>query len=136
MLWYWKKNILKIFFAKTRTPILIILSTNHLCIKGIEVCTNKGTNSLQRGDNHTNAKIGWGHPNFFSRITKPEKLTFSYMLSDVVDIQDCTNNGPKGREGPQWGKHFYLYRYWKKIVFSRTTCSSQFQSNLVQIIFR
>jgi hypothetical protein len=38
---YWKKSF-KIFFSITSKPILIKLGTNDLCIKVIEVCTNKG----------------------------------------------------------------------------------------------
>jgi hypothetical protein len=36
-------------------------------------CSNKGPSPLQRGDNHKNAKMGWGHLKiFFSRTTEPE----------------------------------------------------------------
>jgi hypothetical protein len=30
-------------------------------LKGIQVCSNKGSGHLQRGDNHKNVKMGWGH---------------------------------------------------------------------------
>jgi hypothetical protein len=30
-------------------------------MKGIQVCPNKGTGPLQRGDNHKNVKMEWGH---------------------------------------------------------------------------
>jgi hypothetical protein len=30
-------------------------------VKGIQVCSNKGPGRLQRGDNHKNVKMGWGH---------------------------------------------------------------------------
>jgi hypothetical protein len=41
-------------------------------VKGIEVCSNKGPDSLQRGDNHKNVKMGWGHLKiFFSRTIGP-----------------------------------------------------------------
>jgi hypothetical protein len=34
--------------------------------------------SFQRGDNHKNAKMRWGHLKiFFSRTTEPEKLIFT-----------------------------------------------------------
>jgi hypothetical protein len=40
---------------------------------GILNCSNKGLNSLQRGDNNKNAKMGWDHLKiFFSRTTEPE----------------------------------------------------------------
>jgi hypothetical protein len=38
----------------------------------LEVCSNEGPNFLQRGDNHKNVKMGWGHLKiFFSRTTGP-----------------------------------------------------------------
>jgi hypothetical protein len=41
-------------------------------VKGIQVCSNKGSGPIQRGDNHKNEKIGWGHLKiFFSRTTGP-----------------------------------------------------------------
>jgi hypothetical protein len=41
-------------------------------VKGIQVCSNKGPGPLQRGDNHKNEKLGWGHLKiFFSRTTGP-----------------------------------------------------------------
>jgi hypothetical protein len=41
-------------------------------MKGIPVCSNKGSGPLQRGDNHKNVKMGWSHLKiFFSRTTRP-----------------------------------------------------------------
>jgi hypothetical protein len=41
-------------------------------MKGNQVCSNKGPGLLQRGDNHKNVKLGWGHLKiFFSRTTEP-----------------------------------------------------------------
>jgi hypothetical protein len=41
-------------------------------MKGIQVCSNKWPGSFQRGDNHTNVKMGWGHLKIlFSRTTGP-----------------------------------------------------------------
>jgi hypothetical protein len=41
-------------------------------MKGIQVCSNKGPGPFQRGDNHKNVKMGWGHLKIiFSRITGP-----------------------------------------------------------------
>jgi hypothetical protein len=37
------------------------LGTNYLWVKGIQVSSNKGSGLLQRGDNHKNVKMGWGH---------------------------------------------------------------------------
>jgi hypothetical protein len=40
-------------------------------MKGIRVCSNKGTGPLQRGDNHKNVNMGLGHLKIFSRTTGP-----------------------------------------------------------------
>jgi hypothetical protein len=41
-------------------------------VKEIQVCTNKRPGPLQRGDNHKNVKMGWGHLKIlFSRSTGP-----------------------------------------------------------------
>jgi hypothetical protein len=48
-------------------------------MKGIQVCSNKGPGTIQRGDNHKNLKMWWGHLKIlFSRTMKPEKVEF-YM---------------------------------------------------------
>ena len=67
---HWK--FLKIFFSRTSWPNSIKLVTNYSWVKGIQVCSNKWPGPLQRGDNHKNVKMGWGHLKiFFSRITWP-----------------------------------------------------------------
>jgi hypothetical protein len=51
--------------------------------------------------------MGWGHlKNFFSRTTKPEKLRITPKLPEILQTQVCTNHGPWGWVGPQWGKPF------------------------------
>jgi hypothetical protein len=65
----WK--ILKIFLSRTSRPYSIKLGINYSWVKGIQVCSNKGPSPLQRGDNHRNVKMGWGHLKIFSRITGP-----------------------------------------------------------------
>jgi hypothetical protein len=45
---------------------------------GILNCSNKGQGPLQRGDNHKNGKMGWGHLKiFFSRTTEPGYVIFA-----------------------------------------------------------
>jgi hypothetical protein len=51
----------KIFFSRTSWPISIKLGISHPWVKEILNCSNKGPGLLQRGDNHKNAKIRWGH---------------------------------------------------------------------------
>jgi hypothetical protein len=41
-------------------------------MKESQVCSNKGSGLIQRGDNHKNVKMGWGHLKIlFSRTTGP-----------------------------------------------------------------
>jgi hypothetical protein len=48
-------------------------------VKRIQVSSNKGPGPLQRGDNHKNVKMWWGHLKIlFLRPMKPEKAEF-YM---------------------------------------------------------
>jgi hypothetical protein len=68
----------KVFFSKTSRPISIKLDANYPCMKGIQVCLDKGTDTHQREDYHKNANIGWGHLKIlFSRTNDPEKLIFT-----------------------------------------------------------
>jgi hypothetical protein len=47
-------------------------------MKENRVCLDKGTASRQRGDNHKNANIGWGHLEIlFSRTNEPENFRFT-----------------------------------------------------------
>jgi hypothetical protein len=60
------------FFSTTSLPNSIKLGTHYPWVKGIQVCSNKGPGLFQRGDNHKNVKIGWGHLKIFlSRTTGP-----------------------------------------------------------------
>jgi hypothetical protein len=61
----------KIFISRTCKPNSIKLGTYYSWMKGIQVCSNKGPGPLQRGDNHKNVKMGWGHLKIFSRTTGP-----------------------------------------------------------------
>jgi hypothetical protein len=66
------ENFLEIVFFRTSTPNSIKLVTNYPSVKGIQVSSNKGPGPLQRGDNHKNVKMGWGHLKiFFSRTAGP-----------------------------------------------------------------
>jgi hypothetical protein len=83
-------NFLKIFFSRTSCPNSIKLSTNYSWVKHIQICSNKGSGPLQKGDNYENVKMGWGHLKiFFSTITCPEKLKFTWKLSDILENQVC-----------------------------------------------
>jgi hypothetical protein len=68
----------KIFFSRTSRPISFKLGTNHPWVKGILNSSNKGSGPLQRGDNHKNARMGWGHLKIFStRTTDQEYIIFT-----------------------------------------------------------
>jgi hypothetical protein len=47
-------------------------------LKGIKVCSIKGSGPLQRGENYKNVKMGLGHLKIFLRTLKPIKAEF-YM---------------------------------------------------------
>jgi hypothetical protein len=42
-------------------PKSIKFGTNYPLVKGIQVCSIERPGPLQRGDNHKNVKMGWGH---------------------------------------------------------------------------
>ena len=85
---HWK--ILNVFFSRTNWPNSIKLNTNYSWVKKIQVYSNKGPGPLQKGGNYKNVKMGWGHLKiFFSRITGPEKLKFTWKLSDILENQVC-----------------------------------------------
>jgi hypothetical protein len=66
---------LKIFFSRTSRPNSIKHCTNYPWMKGVRLCSGP----LQRGDNHKNIKIGWGHLKIFSRTT-------GSILTDMAQI--------------------------------------------------
>jgi hypothetical protein len=80
------KLTLEYFFSKIRGPISIKIDANYPCIKGIQVCLDKGTDPHQMGDDNKNSNIGWpGHLKIlFSRTKHPEKLKFTRKLPDRV----------------------------------------------------
>jgi hypothetical protein len=55
------QKFFKIFFSRTSKPNSIKLGTDNPLVKGIQVCSNKGSGRFQRGDNYKNVKMGWGH---------------------------------------------------------------------------
>jgi hypothetical protein len=67
----------KIFFSRTRRPILIKLSITLPWVKGILNCSNKGPGPFQKGDNYKNAKMRWGHLKSSSR--EPLSQNRSYL---------------------------------------------------------
>jgi hypothetical protein len=57
-------------------------------VKRIQVCSNKGSDPLQTGDNHRNVRKGWGHLKIlFLTTMKPEKLNFTWKHSYIEQRQ-------------------------------------------------
>jgi hypothetical protein len=69
-------------------------------VKGIQVASNKGPGPLQRGSNHKNVNMGWGHLEIFSRTTGPILTRLDTDHFYVEDIQACSykgdNHSPRG----------------------------------------
>jgi hypothetical protein len=57
----------------------------------IRVCSNKGPGRLQRGDNHKNVKIRWGHLKVLSRTTGPILTRLSTSHQGRGGIKVCSN---------------------------------------------
>jgi hypothetical protein len=53
----WRGVIEKIFFSRTTGLILTKLGTNHLWLKGIQVCSSEGDCPSPRGGNSERVKI-------------------------------------------------------------------------------
>jgi hypothetical protein len=52
--------------------------------ENFKFCSNKGSGPLQRGDNHKNVKMGWGHLKlFFSRTTGPINFNHTWHKSSL-----------------------------------------------------
>jgi hypothetical protein len=71
-------------------------------VKEIQVCTNKGPGPLQRGDNHKNVKMGWGHLiNFFSRTTGPNvtRLEINHPWGKGIQVSSNEGDCPSRRGG-------------------------------------
>jgi hypothetical protein len=69
-------------------------------VNGIQVCPNKGPGLLQRGDNHKNVKIGWGHLNIvFSRTTMPivTRLGTNHPWRERIQVSLKEGDSPSPR---------------------------------------
>jgi hypothetical protein len=91
-------------------------------VKGMQVCSNKGPSTLQRGNNHKNVKMGWGHLKIFlSRTTRPILTRLGTNHFWVEGIQVSSNEGdnlsPRGDNSKRIKIHCKVF----KIFFSRTS---------------
>jgi hypothetical protein len=48
-----------------------------------KVCSNKGPSSLQRGDNHKNVKMGWGHLKISTSTTALANFNQTWHISSL-----------------------------------------------------
>jgi hypothetical protein len=80
-----KKNTLQIKKEK-KSPYLIKIDTNHPWEKGIQNCTNKGSDPLLMEYNDKMQRLIRGEGVFSSRTTWPEKLLFTGKLPDIVQL--------------------------------------------------
>jgi hypothetical protein len=101
-------------------------------VKGIQVCSNKGPDPLQRGDNHKNVKMVWSHLKIFlSRTIGPILTRFGTNCPLVKGIQICSKEGdspfPRGDNSER-------VKYTENFEKSSPEPGGQNQSNLVQII--
>jgi hypothetical protein len=90
-------------------------------VKGIQVCSNKGSGSLQRGDNHKNVKMGWSHLKIlFSRATGPILTRLGTNLPWRERIQVSLTEGDNPSLRGDNSERVKIYRIFLKI-FSRTS---------------
>jgi hypothetical protein len=62
-------------------------------VKGIQVCSNKGSCPFQRGDNHKNVKMGWDHLKIFFRTMGPILTRLGTNCPWMKGIQACSKEG-------------------------------------------
>ena len=53
--------------------------------------------------------------NLLLRTTEPEKFKFTWKLSEIVQIQFCSNHGPRGSGGATIGETIFTCVYIGKI---------------------
>jgi hypothetical protein len=68
-------------------------------MKRIQVWSNKGPGLFQRGDNHKNVKMGWGHLKIFSRTTGPISTRLDTNHPWRKGIQACSKKGIASLQG-------------------------------------
>jgi hypothetical protein len=91
-------------------------------VKEIQVCSNKVPGPLQRGDNHRNIKMGWGHSKiFFSRTTGPILTSLGthhpWRERIWVSLKKGDSLCPRGDNS----ERVKIHRKFFKIFFSRTS---------------
>jgi hypothetical protein len=101
-------------------------------VKGIQVCSNKGPGPLQRGDNHKNVKMGWGHLKIiFSRTIGPilTRLGTNRPWREMIQVslKEWDSSSPRGDNS----KRVKLHRKFLKIFFSRTSTPKSINDGVI-----
>jgi hypothetical protein len=110
-------------FSRTSWPKWIKLGANYSWVKGIQVCSSKGPCPLQRGDNHKNVKMGWGHLKIFvSRTIGPILTRLGTNYPWEKGIQVCSKEGIALFQGEIIpSERVKIHWNFLKIFFSRTS---------------
>jgi hypothetical protein len=66
---------------------------------------------------------------FFSRTTGPGKFKFTWKLADIVQIQVCSNHGPRGSGGATIGETIFTCVYIGK-MFKNLLLKNYFTRNV------
>jgi hypothetical protein len=88
---------------------------------------------LQRGDNHKNVKMGWGHIKILLQNHWANFNQTWHKSSLVGGIQVCSNEGDSPSQRGDNSKRVKIHR--KVLNSSSPVPVGKIQSNLVQIIF-
>jgi hypothetical protein len=70
--------------------------------------------------------MGWSHLEIFSRTAGQEKMRFAWKFSDIVQIQVCSNHGPRGHSR----ENILMCLYWEKNLQNQLTDSNQTWYNI------
>jgi hypothetical protein len=123
------KSFLHVFIlekiSRTSRPISIKLDTNHPCIKEIQICINRRSGSLQRGDNCKNRVGSFKKKNQEPLSQKSSDLRKSFLIKCKLKFVNILVLGDL--MGPWLGKTFL-----HKLILEKP--AGQLQSNLMQII--
>jgi hypothetical protein len=83
-------------------------------VKEFNFFLNKGPGHLQRGDNHKNVKIGWGHLKNFSRTIGPILTRLGTNHFWLKGIQFCSKEGdsssPRGDNSKRVKKTLTIFK--------------------------
>lgn len=110
----WIKFYIRIYIEKN------LLLTNYYA--RIQVCLDNDPRrwgwTTKGGVHFTYQYIEKIFKNLFSKTNMPDMLKFVQKHPQLVQVQDCSNDVPRGREGIQWRGQILQRNI--KIIFSKT----------------